>query len=58
MPVSFLSEAERERFNSFPADLADDDLIAYFTLGESDLMQIPKTSNDSNRFGYARTWHI
>lgn len=53
MPVSFLSEAERERFNSFPAELSFDDLIAYFTLSESDFRQVPKTTTGSNRLGFA-----
>lgn len=53
MPVSFLSEAERERFNSFPTDLSTDDLIAFFTLSESDLRQIPKTTTPPNRLGFA-----
>lgn len=53
MPVSFLSEAERRRFNSFPADLSTDDLIAFFTLSEHDLRQIPKTTGASNRLGFA-----
>lgn len=51
MPVSFLSEAERVRFNSFPADLSNDDLIAFFTLSETDLLQIPKTASAANRLG-------
>lgn len=53
MPVSFVSEAERLRLNSFPADLSNDDLIAYFTLSEADLLQIPKTASVSNRLGVA-----
>ena len=53
MPVSFLSEAERRRFNSFPADLSTNDLIAFFTLSEQDLRQIPKTTAASNRLGFA-----
>lgn len=53
MPVSFLSEAERLRLNSFPADLSNDDLIAYFTLSEADLRQIPKTASATNRLGVA-----
>ncbi len=53
MPVNFLSEAERERFNSFPADLSSDDLIAFFTLSENDLQQIPKTASATNRLGFA-----
>lgn len=53
MPVSFLSEAERLRFNSFPANLSTDDLIAFFTLSENDLLQIPKTTTPPNRLGFA-----
>ena len=53
MPVSFLSETERVRFSSFPADLSDDDLIAYFTLSDSDLKQIPTTSTPPNQIGFA-----
>lgn len=53
MPVSFLSEAERERFNSFPADLSTNDLIAFFTLSDTDLLQIPKTASAANRLGFA-----
>ena len=53
MPVRFLSEVERLRFNSFPADLSTDDLIAFFTLSENDLLQIPKTTSAANRLGFA-----
>lgn len=53
MPVSFLSEAERLRFNSLPADLSKDDLIAHFTLSDTDLRQIPKTASAANRLGVA-----
>jgi len=53
MPVSFLSEAERIRYNFIPANLSNDDLIAYFTLSETDLAQIPTTASASNRLGFA-----
>lgn len=53
MPVNFLSEAERLRFNSFPADLSTNDLIAFFTLSETDLRQIPTTSTPPNQLGFA-----
>ena len=53
MPVSFLSEAERRRFNSFPADLSPPDIIAFFTLSETDLRQVPKTTTPPNRLGFA-----
>ncbi len=53
MPVSFLSEAERLRFNSFPKDLSTNDLIAHFTLSNNDLRQIPKSSTPPNQLGFA-----
>ena len=53
MPVSFLSEAERLRFNSFPKNLSTDDLIAHFTLSSHDLRQIPKSSTPPNQLGLA-----
>ncbi len=53
MPVSFLSAAERRQFNSFPADLSPPDLIAFFTLSETDLGQVPKTTTPPNRLGFA-----
>ena len=53
MPVSFLSEAERLRLNSFPADLSANDLIAHFTLTDSDFRQIPKSSTPPNQLGFA-----
>ena len=53
MPVGFLSEAERERFNSFPVDLSTNDLIAFFTLSELDLRQIPTKTSAANRLGFA-----
>ena len=53
MPVSFLSEAERLRFNSFPSDLSTNDLIVWFTLSDNDLLQIPKTTTSTNRLRFA-----
>lgn len=53
MPVSFLSESERLRFNSFPKDLSIDDLIAHFTLTNSDGQQIPQNASVTNRLGFA-----
>ena len=53
MPVNFLSEAERLRFNSFPSDLSGEDLIGFFTLSETDLRQIPANASAANRLGFA-----
>ena len=53
MPVNFLSEAERLRFNSFPSDLSGEDLIGFFTLSRTDLLQIPANASTANRLGFA-----
>jgi hypothetical protein len=31
MPIGFLTDAERDRFNRFPVDIAPTDLLAFFT---------------------------
>ncbi|NJM53067.1 MAG: DUF4158 domain-containing protein [Blastocatellia bacterium] len=48
-----MSEAERICFNSFPKELSTDDLIAHFTLNDSDERQIPHHASESNRLGFA-----
>jgi hypothetical protein len=53
MPVNFLSEAERLRFNSFPADLFAEDLIGFFTLSPADLRHLPANASAANRLGFA-----
>jgi hypothetical protein len=40
----FFSNAERERLQRFPSEVAPADLIAFFTLSESDLAQVPVTA--------------
>jgi hypothetical protein len=40
MPIGFLTDAERDRLNRFPIDIAPTDLLAYFTLSETDLALI------------------
>ena len=37
MPIGFLTDADRDRLNRFPSDVAPADLLAYFTLSEADL---------------------
>jgi hypothetical protein len=41
MPIGFLTDAERNRVNRFPIDVAPTDLLAYFTLSETDLEGMP-----------------
>ena len=42
MPTGFLSDAERERLDGFPAQVIRDDLVTYFTLSRADCRQIPQ----------------
>lgn len=53
MPVNFLSQAERERLNRFPADISDEDAISYFTLSPADLEQVNTHRGDENKLGWA-----
>lgn len=53
MPGEFLTDAERESFQSFPQELHPQDVIAYFTLSQADLTQIPSRSSPPNRLGFA-----
>ena len=53
MPVQFLSEADRARLTRFPAEIAPDDLVAFFTLSESDLVQVQAHRGDANRLGFS-----
>lgn len=53
MPIGFLSDAERERLDSFPAQVVPGDLDTYFTLSRSDRRQIPQTTSAANRLGFA-----
>jgi TnpA family transposase len=53
MPVGFLNDFERERLSCFPAEIASEDIVAFFTLSSSDLAHIPKTTANHNRLGFA-----
>jgi TnpA family transposase len=53
MPVGFLSQADRERFNRFPETIPHDDLVAYFLLTESDLAQVQRCREETTRLGFA-----
>ena len=48
MPIGFLTDAERERLDSFPAQIVPGDLETYFTLTRSDRVQIPRTTSAAN----------
>ncbi len=53
MPVSFLTEAERQHRSAFPNEIAQADLITFFTLSSAALAQIRKQRGSANRFGFA-----
>lgn len=51
MPVRFLSDAELARLSSWPDEIADDDLITYFTLTGDDLGWLGANVRAENRLG-------
>ena len=53
MPIGFLTEAERERLDSFPAQVVPGDIETYFTLSRADRRQVPRTGSPANRLGFA-----
>lgn len=53
MPVRFLSEAELARLSSWPDEIAEDDLVTYFTLTSDDLDWLGSTVRSENRVGAA-----
>jgi hypothetical protein len=53
VPIGFLSEAERERLDSFPPHIVHADLITFFTLFKADRAQLPRTTTACNRLGFA-----
>ena len=53
MPSGFLTNAEKERLEHFPADLNEIDKTAFFTLTDNDLALISRRTGDQNRLGFA-----
>ena len=53
MPIGFLSDAERERLDSFPLQITPGDIATYFTLSRADRAQLPRTTSAANRLGFA-----
>jgi TnpA family transposase len=53
MPVSFLTDNERERLQRFPSEISPSDITAFFTLSETDLALVQKQRGAHNRFGYS-----
>jgi len=53
MPVRFLSDAELARLSGWPHDVADDDLVTFFTLTSDDLGWLGSNVRVENRLGAA-----
>ena len=53
MPVRFLSDAELARLSGWPDDVADDDLVTFFTLTSDDLSWLSSNIRIENRLGAA-----
>ncbi len=53
MPGRVFTDSERKRLDAFPSEIAELDLIRYFTLSGSDLEFVKKQRGDHNRLGFA-----
>jgi TnpA family transposase len=53
MPVSFLTEDERERLQHFPAEISQSDVTAFFTLSYTDMALVRKQRGNHSRLGFS-----
>ena len=53
MPVDFLTEAERERWQRLPDTIPQDDLLVFFLLSDDDRRETQRQRAPQNRLGYA-----
>jgi TnpA family transposase len=53
MSTSFLTAAERERWQRFPETIPQDDLAVYFLLSADDTREVNRQREPFNRLGYA-----
>jgi hypothetical protein len=53
MPVDFLTDAERERWQSLPDTVPQDDLYVFFLLTDDDKREAQRQREPHNRLGYA-----
>src|SRR6266571_1781591 len=53
MPIGFLTTADHDRLNRFPAQIPDEDLRAFFLLSDADQTAINHQREDATRLGFA-----
>ncbi len=53
MPVSILSDADKDHFNRFPNYIHEEDINAFFTLSGSDKREVDKQRGKQNQLGFA-----
>ncbi len=53
MPVQFLSDADRDRFNRFPQEIDHQDLKDFFWLSDDEREKVLRLRGDHNRLGFA-----
>ena len=53
MSTSFLTAAERDRWQRFPETIPQDDLAVYFLLSDDDQREVNRQREPCNRLGYA-----
>jgi hypothetical protein len=53
VPRRIFTPQERKRLDAFPSEIAEADLIRYFTLSRSDLDLVRRQRGDQNRIGFA-----
>lgn len=53
MPSRFLTNAEKNRLENFPAEIGEVDKTAFFTLTDNDLDLVRRRTGEQNRLGFA-----
>ena len=53
MPVRWLTESEQRRLTRFPDRIAENEIVTFFTLTESDRRRLAKLRGSGNRLGFA-----
>jgi len=53
MPVGFLTQADKDRFNRFPETIPHEDLVAFFLLTKPDLARVQQCREEHTRLGFA-----